>query len=180
MTRFRRTYVALSALALAASSLAVLGGSGASAAPFGYAQLSAVQKRHVSGLLATELGGPTANAHAVAPSTARPATAAACTNHYGTNVKVNQNCLNVTDADLQGRAQAQNETWMAADPRNAKHLVASYNDYRRGDGTCGVSYSFDGGTSWADSTTPHGVTPGTPFRGLPRPDWQASGGTPAA
>ena len=28
----------------------------------------------------------------------------------GNNVKVNQNCLNITDPDLQGRAQAQNET----------------------------------------------------------------------
>jgi hypothetical protein len=56
-----------------------------------------------------------------------------------TNIKVNQNCLNVTDADLQGRGQAQNETSIAVDPSNPKHIVASYNDYRRGDGTCGVS-----------------------------------------
>ena len=32
------------------------------------------------------------------------------------NVKVNQNCLNVTDTDLQGRGQAQNETSIAIDP----------------------------------------------------------------
>ena len=32
------------------------------------------------------------------------------------NVKVNQNCLNITDADLQGRGQAQNETTVAVDP----------------------------------------------------------------
>ena len=32
------------------------------------------------------------------------------------NIKVNQNCLNVTDTDLQGRGQAQNETSLAIDP----------------------------------------------------------------
>ena len=33
-----------------------------------------------------------------------------------TNIKVNQNCLNLTDPDLQGRGQAQNETSIAIDP----------------------------------------------------------------
>ena len=36
----------------------------------------------------------------------------------GSNVKVNHNCLNLTDSDLQGRGQAQNETWVAVDPNN--------------------------------------------------------------
>ena len=36
----------------------------------------------------------------------------------GNNVRVSQNCLNVTDPDLQGRAQAQNETAVAVDPNN--------------------------------------------------------------
>ena len=69
--------------------------------------------------------------------------------------------------------------WMAVDPRNANHLVASYNDYRRGDGTCGVSYSLDGGKSWADSTTPNGFTRGTAF-GAVREYWQAGGDTSVA
>jgi hypothetical protein len=43
-----------------------------------------------------------------------------CPNNIGSNVKVNQNCLNVTDADLQGRGQAQNETSIAVDPNNPK------------------------------------------------------------
>src|SRR6516162_838959 len=51
----------------------------------------------------------------------------------GGNVKVNQNCLNVSDSNLQGRGQAQNETAIAVDPNNSHHLVAGYNDYRRGD-----------------------------------------------
>src|SRR5262249_18759119 len=107
------------------------------------------------------------------------ATAAACTNHFGNNVKVNQNCLNLTDPDLQGRAQAQNETSIAVDPNNANHLVASYNDYRRGAGPCGSSYSLDGGRTWADSTMPNGFARGTAF-GKAREYWQASGDTSVA
>lgn len=56
---------------------------------------------------------------------------------------MNQNCLNLSDTNLQGRGQAQNETAIAVDPMQPNHLVASYNDYRRGDGTCGTSFSLD-------------------------------------
>jgi len=110
-----------------------------------------------------------------------------CSQRRGSNVKVNQNCLNVSDPDLQGRGQAQNETGIAVDPNNNRHVVASYNDYRRGDGTCGVSYSLDGGGSWNDATTPNGFTRGTGagnFQpadfGTAREYWQASGDTSVA
>ena len=63
----------------------------------------------------------------------------------GSNVKVNQNCLNITDPDLQGRAQANNETFVAEDALHPEHLVASDNNYIRGDGTCGAHFSLDGG-----------------------------------
>jgi len=109
-----------------------------------------------------------------------------CGLQRGGNTKINQNCLNVTDEDLQGRGQAQNETSVAVDPNNDRHLVASYNDYRRGDGTCGTSYSLDGGKEWNDSTAPNGFTRGdqgnfqpAPF-GTPREYWQASGDTSVA
>jgi hypothetical protein len=182
MTRLRRSVVIFSAVALAAGSLAVLNGPGANAAPFGYAQLNPVQQRLVSGLLASELSGTdAARARAAAPQTARPAVAGSvCGNRFGGNVKVNQNCLNLSDPDLQGRGQSQNETWIAADPGNGDHLVASYNDYRRGDGTCGVSYSLDGGRSWTDATTPNGFTRGTAFGGAARQYWQAGGDTSVA
>jgi hypothetical protein len=148
MTRLRTTIAALGAAILTTASLSVLTSSGAHAEAFNYAHLNKIQQRHVSGLLASELDGadPAARARSAAPSAPRPVspTAAACTNRYGDNIKVNQNCLNITDPDLQGRGQAQNETWLAIDPHNPDHLVASYNDYRRGDGTCGVSYSLDG------------------------------------
>jgi len=101
------------------------------------------------------------------------------------NIKVNQNCLNVSDVDLQGRGQAQNETAIAVDPNNERHVVAGYNDYRRGDGTCGASYSLDGGRTWNDATVPNGFTRGNAgniqsedglgFGNKPREYWQASG-----
>ena len=104
----------------------------------------------------------------------------------GGNIKVNQNCLNVTDADLQGRAQAQNETSIAVDPNDSRQVVSSYNDYRRGDGTCGTSYSQDGGRTWNDSTAPNGFTRGNAGNiqggsfGTPREYWQGGGDTSVA
>src|SRR5438067_2044172 len=183
MTRLRTTLSVLGAMILTTTSLALLNSSGASAQPFNYAHLNAVQKRHVSGLLSVELNANDpafrAQANAAPRAAKRAATSDACTNHFGDNVKVNQNCLNLTDADLQGRAQSQNETWLAVDPNNANHLVGSFNDYRRGDGTCGVSYSLDGGKTWADATSPNEFSRGTPF-GAAREYWQAGGDTATA
>jgi hypothetical protein len=183
MTRLRRTIAFLATGTLVALSLNVLTGSTATAAPFGYNQLNNMQKRLVSGLLASELNGadPAAQSRTKAPSAPKRVspTSAACTNHFGPNVKVNQNCLNITDPDLAGRGQSQNETWVAVDPNNANHVLASYNDYRRGDGTCGTSYSLDAGKTWADSTLPNGFTRGTAF-GAARQYWQGSGDTSVA
>jgi hypothetical protein len=177
----RSTLSLLATVALAAAGLGVVAVPEAAATPFGYASLKPIQQHHVSGLLATVLNGedPANRAAALAPRDVHRATAAPCTNSFGANVKVNQNCLNISDPDLQGRGQSQNETWMAADPNNPAHLLASYNDYRRGDGTCGVSYSLDGGRSWADSTVPDGFTRGTAF-GAARQYWQAGGDTSTA
>jgi hypothetical protein len=102
-----------------------------------------------------------------------------CQGNLGSNVKVNQNCLNVSDVDLQGRGQAQNETSIAVDPNNPQHVLASFNDYRRGDATCGVSYSLDGAKTWNDSTVPNGFTRGAPF-GSARQYWQGGGDTSVA
>ncbi|MDT4996237.1 MAG: hypothetical protein QOD45_305, partial [Pseudonocardiales bacterium] len=68
-----------------------------------------------------------------------PSGGSGCVANYGRNVKVNQNCLNISDPSLQGRGQANNETSIAQDPSSPTHLVASNNDYRRGDGTCGAA-----------------------------------------
>jgi hypothetical protein len=89
-----------------------------------------------------------------------PSAQGKCSTNLGGNVKVNQNCLNISDPDLQGRGQANNEPSIAQDPMDPSHLVASDNNYIRGDGTCGAHFSLDGGRSWADSTVPNGFTRG--------------------
>jgi hypothetical protein len=151
----------------------------AGAEPFGFDGLTTIQKGRVSGLLAETLGpSATAQRRAAAPSaTEKAKTSAACDGRIGDNVKVNQNCLNIADVDLNGRGQAQNETWVAVNPNNPKQIIATYNDYRRGDGTCGVSYSRDGGGKWADTTTPNGFVRGTAFGGTAREYFQSSGDT---
>src|SRR5690348_2624431 len=103
MTRLRRTIAVLAAGSLAAISLNVVTGSTAAAAPFGYAQLNSIQKRLASGLLTSELGGAQSAARQAAPAGAYKSATVTCTDHFGNNVKVNQNCLNITDPDLQGR-----------------------------------------------------------------------------
>lgn len=174
----------MGALALIASGGVLLDASSSSARPFGYQSLNPIQQRHVSGLLATELA-PTDSARAarqvsplVVSSTypQRPGTNS-CETRLGSNVRVNVGCLNQSDSDLQGRAQAQNETYAAVDPHNSQYVLASYNDYRRGDGTCGTSFSLDGGKTFADSTVPDSFVRGTAFGGAARQYFQAGGDT---
>src|SRR5215813_12107383 len=146
-----------------------------SAQPFGYAKLTPTQKAHVSGLLSLELGGKGLRTATQARSSLTTVTGPQCDVNLGSNIKVNQDCLNIADSDLQGRGQAQNETYVAVDPLNSRNIVAGYNDYRRGDSTCGVSYSTNGGNSWTDATIPNGFVRGTAFGGTPRQYFQASG-----
>lgn len=159
-----------------------------SAQPFTYSSLNAIQKRLISGSLSEALdtspaavaqraAGPTSPQVLSTPQRPGPH---GCPGAIGHDVKVNQNCLNLTDADLPGRGQAQNETWIAADPNNADHVIASYNDYRRGDSTCGTTYSQDAGKNWADSTVPNGFVRGAAFGGAARQYFQGSGDTSVA
>lgn len=122
---------------------------------------------------------PTGTPGSYHPASYQPAGDDSCRAHIGRDIKVNQNCLNISDPDLQGRSQAQNETSIAIDWQHPKNVVATYNDYRRGDGTCGASFSTDGGRSWDDSTVPDGFTRGTAF-GAAREYWQAGGDTSVA
>jgi len=161
-----------------------------------YDQLPPIQKRILSGFAALEFGPNGPNSQPVpqlgsggdededeGPDhvTTFPLTQkVTCAANFGGNVRVNQNCLNVSDPDLQGRGEAQNETAIASNPNNRRQVVASYNDYRRGDGTCGVSYSNDGDDHWKDATTPNGFTRGTAFGSKLREYWQASGDTAVA
>jgi hypothetical protein len=102
-----------------------------------------------------------------------------CEVRQGSNVRVNIDCQNATDADLHGRAQAQNETSIAVNPTDPKNLIASANDYRRGDGACGAYYSVDGAKSWNGGLAPAGFIRGA-LTGTARTYFQASGDTDVA
>jgi len=139
------------------------------------------QERILSGYAAYELG-MNGNDHQTgggSNTTYFPRGSGDCPNNQSSNIKVNQNCLNLSDPDLQGRGQAQNEESIAVDPNNTNHIVASYNDYRRGDGTCGTSWSTDSGRTWNDSTVPNIFTR-NPSGSAPRYYWQAGGDTSVA
>jgi hypothetical protein len=107
-----------------------------------------------------------------------PSAQGKCSANLGGNVKVNQNCLNLTDPDLQGRGQANNEPSISVNPFNSKQLVASDNSYIRGDGTCGSYFSQDGGTTWSNTTMPNGFTRGS--GNFAREYWQGAGDTSVA
>jgi len=180
----------------------------AGAAPFNVNHLNKIQSRLISGELLAELGEPGAKANlvpggddedgpgpdgaantppdSIGPAIGQgdlaanyePAGSGACSQRFGSNVKVNQNCLNVSDPDVQGRAQANNESFIAQDPFNRNHIIASDNDYVRGDGTCGSAYSLDRGRTWNNSTVPNGFTRGDGTNA--RQYWQAGGDTSVA
>ena len=148
-----------------------------------WASMTLQQQRIASGRLAMFLNPPhesDLNDGLGLPGAYFPTQDDGCPNHIGgSNIKVNQNCQNLSDANYAGRAQAENETSIAQDPFNQKHIIASYNDYRRGDGGCYGSYSLDGGSTWADTTVPVGFTKGTAFKAS-RQYWQAGGDTAVA
>ena len=141
--------------------------------------LNKIQRRILSGFASYEAGigvpKATARVRTGAPMRAGAASSALCPGNFGSNVLVNQNCLNVTDPDLQGRGQAQNETAIAQNPFNHSQLISLFNDYRRGDSTCGASFSRNGGSSWTDATLPTGFTRGTAFGNVAREYWQGGG-----
>ena len=146
-----------------------------------YSQLTPMQKRLLSGFAANTLdpqntGSAKASAITYLPDHADDQ----CANSLGNNIKVNQNCLNLSDVTLQGRGQANNETAIAVNPNNANDLVASANDYRRGDGNCYGDYSLDNAKQWNDTTIPMGFTSGAAFGGVAREYWQAGGDTSVA
>jgi hypothetical protein len=174
--KYRLALFLLAGLVVIGTSVLALVGGGsvgphrAGASPPG---LTPIQQRLLSGFASVELNGngggaPTKVGNYV-PSPNR-----GCPTNLASNIKVNQNCLNVSDFSLQGRGQAENETAIAQEPGNASNMVAGYNDYRRGDGTCGVSYSSNGGQSWSDATLPNGFVRGGAF-GAARQYFESSG-----
>jgi hypothetical protein len=172
---WRRTLI-LGAVAAVTACVAVIAGGRGSVSSARPVTMTKLQRRLLSGFAKLELGkAPGTEAAArqrpVRFSITKPAVD--CPTNHGNNIKVNQNCLNITDRDLQGRGQAQNETAMAVDPKTGR-LLATYNDYRRGDSTCGPSYSSNG-TGWHDSTLPNNFVRGTAFGGVEREYFQVAG-----
>lgn len=91
----------------------------------------------------------------------------------GSNVRVNQDCTNQSAAGFFGRSQGQDETGVAVNPRNPRNIVIGQNDYRRGDSSCGVDWSLDGGRHWGSELVPISFTaPG--FTGA-RHYWNTAG-----
>lgn len=132
----------------------------------------------------TTVGGPLSpgGSAATLPSVF-PGPSGLCQQSSDGNVRVNTACTNYTDAALAGRAQAQNETAIAINPTNSSNLVASSNNYQRGDGNCGAFYSTNGGRAWNGTTAPMLFVRGsslTPPSGNARQYWQAGGDTTVA
>jgi hypothetical protein len=154
----------------------------AKAAGSPYAGMSPIQKRILSGFLSSEFDAHSASSTRTSNTRSNyyPSSDDGCPVNRGSNIKVNQNCLNVSDPNLQGRGQANNETSIAIDPNNSNHIVASDNDYRRGDGNCYGAFSLDAGQTWADTTVPMGFTNGANFGVVARQYWQAGGDTSVA
>ena len=173
--RKRRALVLVAAVMLATGAVAIRSGGGTVVHAFDPTQAPEIQDRLLDATADIELGfnSPVAKD---GPSVGnfQASSNKQCNVALGGNVKVNQGCLNVSDKSFQGRGQAQNETSIAANPADPNQLVATSNDYRRGDGTCGVAWSNNGGRAWQDSTLPNGFVRGKTY-GAAREYFQGSG-----
>jgi hypothetical protein len=98
-----------------------------------------------------------------------------CSDRSQTNVRANQECTNQAGQGFFGRSQSQNETAVAVNPRNPDNVLISQNDYRFGDGRCGVNWSLDGGRHWGSQLPPSGFS--APGFHAPRHYWDAGGDT---
>ena len=87
-----------------------------------------------------------------------PSGSRGCSYTLGHNVNMDTDCQNVSDPDLAGRGQAQNETYISEDHFRPGNLVGSSNDYRRGDGGCFGYYSLDNGRTFQDVPIPNSFT----------------------
>src|SRR5712692_6775572 len=103
-----------------------------------------------------------------------------CPNSSATNVRANQECTNQSAPGFFGRSQSQNETSVAVNPTNPNNVLISQNDYRRGDGNCGVDWSLDGGTTFGSETAPTGFSRAILGTGGARHYWTSGGDTSVA
>src|SRR5437588_10813108 len=123
-------------------------------------ELNDIQERLLSGFASHELSSNGRGEPGAKPTDYFPRGSDGCPTNLSSNIKVNQNCLNLSDPDLQGRGQAEHSPSIATDPMNSNHVLASYNDYRRGDAECYASWSVDGARTFNDATIPTSFTRG--------------------
>jgi len=142
-----------------------------------YTTFNEIQDRILDGTADLELNSNSqlAERNQHQPDTYFPRGSDSCSAVNSSNVRVNQACTNVSDPDLAGRGQAQNETAIAQNPNNPNHVVADFNNYQRGDGNCIGDYSLDKGRTWNDVMVPSSFTRGTQFNQVARQYWQAGG-----
>src|SRR3954453_23201901 len=161
--------------------------------PMRFNDLTLTQKRLMSGLASAEVDqarGALAAKAAAKPQTYStkggssgnfyfPSGSRGCSYTLGSNVNMDTDCHNVSDPDLAGRGQAQNETYISEDHYRAGNLLGSSNDYRRGDGGCFGYYSLDNGRTFQDVASPNSFTRGAAF-GAARQYWGGGGDTSSA
>ena len=128
--------------------------------------------------LATSAAGARAQLQVSAAAIAPTTTSGGCADHSATNYRANQECTNQSAPGFLGRASSQNETAVAVNPTNANNVIISQNDYRNGDGACGVNFSLDGGTHWGSGLVPMNF--GRGFMGAARHYWTSGGDTSVA
>jgi hypothetical protein len=149
----RRIYLALLAVSLTTPFL--LSGPSSSARP---AHLTLTNRFAPSGTVSVD---PLASANGLAAARKLAATippskdgSGGCPDVSATNVRADQECTNQSTAGYLGRGESQNETAVAVSPTNASNVLISQNDYREGDGHCGVDWSLDGGKHWGSQLAP--------------------------
>ena len=108
-----------------------------------------------------------------------PSGSRGCSYTLGSNVNMDTDCQNVSDPDLAGRGQAQNETYISEDHFRPGNLRRQHNDYRRGDGGCFGYYSLDNGRTFQDVPIPNSFTRGAAYGAAPRSTGAAAATPPA-
>ena len=171
-----------------------LSGPGAAQQTLTYDHLTQMQKRLLSGFASSEVDtarGALAQGRAGGSVRVQerrgdasfylPRSGAGCAYRIGSNVNMDTDCQNVSDTDLAGRGQAQNETYISEDPNRSGWLLGSANDYRRGDGGCFSYASHDSGRSFSDTAIPFSFTRGGPrYSDALRQYWGSGGDTSSA
>src|ERR687885_3025602 len=109
----RRSFAAVLALVALGIGFTLVGGSASKVTKAQAGQLgiddemTTEQERLISGFAAFELAKTgNDNGSTNQPDQYFPRGSGDCANNISSNIKVNQNCLNLTDPDLQGRGQA--------------------------------------------------------------------------